>query len=420
MKRRPARLSWPYWVLLAAAALLCFSRQPDRLTHPELWAEDGVVWLAQAYTAGVSSLAVPVVGYLQTFSRLGALIAVQLPLTFAPALFAWIAFIVQLAPVALLLSRRGAGLVPSLPARLLLCLYYVAQPNSSEVYVNLTNAMWHLALLMFLIIVAPKPGRAAGLAIDMLLLALAGVSGPMVLFIAPIAWWHVVANRRDPDGGKRIAYAVIVSVCAALQGILIATQSGESRLGNLGANLTRFVHILADQIFLGGMIGGKLVAHLTDSPIWMQLWPALLVSLVGLGLAVLAFVQGPTAHRQFIIFATLILASSLASPMVTASDPQWHRMQFPGNGGRYYFYPMLAWFATLLVLSSERSDTAIKWLSRVMLLCCSVGVVSGWHFNRYVHTNYHNEAKTFDRAAPGTSITFNENPTAWLFVLIKK
>ncbi len=119
-------------------------------------------WLQDAYQRGVASLLLPHTGYLQTLSRLAGLLFLALPLTSAPLLFALVAFAVQLAPAALLLSARGAVLVPSLAARLLLAAYYIGEPNSTEVHVNLTNAMWHLAIAGFLIIVLPKPRRAWG------------------------------------------------------------------------------------------------------------------------------------------------------------------------------------------------------------------------------------------------------------------
>ena len=115
-------------------------------------------------------------------------------MTQAPLIFALIAFVIQLTPVALLLSPRGAVLLPSRTARLLLVLYDIGMPNSSEVYVNLTNAMWHLAIVVFMLVVLPKPRSLAGLAVDVSVLVLGGLSGPLVLFIAPIAWWQVASR----------------------------------------------------------------------------------------------------------------------------------------------------------------------------------------------------------------------------------
>lgn len=51
-------------------------------------------------------------------------------------------------------------------------------PNSWEIHVNLTNAQWHLGLLGFFIVVSRRPSGAAEWMFDLLLLALAGLSGP--------------------------------------------------------------------------------------------------------------------------------------------------------------------------------------------------------------------------------------------------
>jgi hypothetical protein len=261
--------------VLGPAGLL-FIRGPGHLLHPELWAEDGVVWLHGAYTEGVHCLTIPRAGYLQTLSNLGGLIAAALPLTDAPLLFALIAFIIQLTPVILLLSPRGAVLLPSWSARQLLVLYDIGMPNSSEVFVNLTNAMWHLAIAVFLLVVLPKPRSIAGLAADITVLVLGGLSGPLVLFIAPIAWWQVAAFRRRGDGGKRVLYAAVLTLCAVVQGVLVVAHSGENRIGHLGASFNRFVHILADQIVLGGVIGARYVDILLTQHFWLQSWPAAL------------------------------------------------------------------------------------------------------------------------------------------------
>jgi len=408
-----------FWVGLLGAGLLLFSRGPSRLLHPELWAEDGVLWLAQAYDVGRSCLLIPVVGYLQTLSRLGAMLAVHLPLTWAPLIFALIAFVVQLAPVAILLSRRAAALVPYWPARLLLSLYYVGLPNSHEVYVNLTNAMWHLALVAFLLVILPKPRTTFGVAADGAVLVLAGLSGPLVLFIAPVAWWQVVAARHQPDGPKRVLYAGLLSLCALVQGGLVAAHLGTARAGNLGADPDRLAHILADQIFLGGIIGGNNVSLLLQQPFWLRFWPAVACCVAGFFLMGAAFLRGPRAFRQLTVLAALIMASALKSPMITFSQPEWFPMQYPGIGGRYYVIPMLAWFAALTVLAAS-SRTGLRWVARALIACCMIGVASDWVYPPYVATAYHNAAKTFARAPAGTTVSFPENPIGWTFALTKR
>jgi hypothetical protein len=419
---RPRRSALLVCVGILIAALALFSRAPGHLTAPELWAEDGKLWLWQAFYYGPRCLLWPKAGYLQTFSWLVALLALKLPFTLIPLFFALIAFVVQLAPAALLLSARGAALLPSLTARLLLVGYYIGQPNSGEVYVNLTNAMWHLALLAFLLTILPKPRTEAGVAIDIIVLILAGLSGPLVLFIAPIAWWHVWDQRRAPAPRPRLLYAAVLSGCALIQGAVIASQAVTHRVSSahLGATLNRLVHILANQIALGGIIGGFNVTNLMQQPWWLHGWPAgLLCVFVGaLGLA--AFIRGPTAYRQFAVLSALVLVSALKSPMITKVMPQWDPMQMPGTGDRYYILPMLAWFATLLVLAARPWAFAGHWLARALLCASLIGIVADWTYLPYVPTGYHAAAKTFDAAPPGTTVTFPENPPPWSFTLTKR
>ncbi len=398
---------------------MLFSRGPGHLTHPELWAEDGRVWLQQAYQDGAKCLLRPMVGYLQTISRLTAFFALAFPLRWAPLIFAVIAFVIQLLPAILLLAPRGAVLVPSLPGRLLMVAYYIGEPNSSEVYVNVTNAMWHLALAGFLIVLLPKPRTALGLLTDIVTLALAGLSGPIILFIVPIACWHAIEQRRQPDQGKRLIYAALASACACIQLGYILLSAHKARHGALGATLNRLFHIGADQIVLGGLIGGPNTIGLLQIHFWARtLWPAL--ACLGAGvIGVIAFVKGPTVYRQFVVLAGLILITSLATPMVSYSGSQWEPMQYPGAGDRYFIIPMLAWFSTLLVAAEKPWGVVGHWVARLLLLACLTGVSHDWRYHPYTKTTYQDAAKAFEEAPAGTVITFPENPATWSFKLKK-
>lgn len=59
-------------IVIFCLAFLIFSlRRPDILTNPNLWAEDGVFWLQDAYNNGfLKSMLNPENGYFQTISRL--------------------------------------------------------------------------------------------------------------------------------------------------------------------------------------------------------------------------------------------------------------------------------------------------------------------------------------------------------------
>jgi hypothetical protein len=412
--------------LMLLCAVLLFSREPGHLLRPGLWAEDGPRWLRQAYELGFPCLWIPSSGYLQILSRLVALLAVQFPLTLAPFLFASVAFLVQLLPAVLLLSSRGAKLVPSLLLRGLIAVYYVGAPNSSEVYVALTNAMWHLSLAAFLIIALPKPLTWWGRVSDVLILLSAGLSGPMTLFLVPIAWWHWFAQRNDEGAKVNVYYALALTLCAIIQVAVLITHMAGSRLGDLGATPALFAHILVNQLFAGGIIGARFVRQYVTGPFslaptgpewWADSRYAVLFCFLGLGVWAAAFLKGPTVYRQYAVFSALIMASALASPLVSLHGPQWPPMIFPGIGGRYFMLPILAWFVAFLVLASGRQWWA--WLARGVVLCFAVGVFGDWYYTPYVPTDYNQQAEAFERASPGTKFVFSENPFPWHFSLTK-
>ncbi len=105
---------------------------------------------------------------------------------------------------------------------------------------------------------------------------------------------------------------------------------------------------------------------------------AVLASIGGVALLAAAWQRGPTAYRQYMLFGGLALAAALASPMITASQPQWPLMSLPIAGGRYFIIPMLGWFATLLIVAARPMRWQAHWLARGLLAACMVGIVSSW------------------------------------------
>src|SRR6476659_704416 len=94
-----------FWFLMVLAGIIIVLRKPDSIFHAQFVAEDGRFWYADAYNHGAQSLLWPQDGYLQTLSRVTGLVSLVVPFHLAPTIFALVALLVQLLPVALLLSR---------------------------------------------------------------------------------------------------------------------------------------------------------------------------------------------------------------------------------------------------------------------------------------------------------------------------
>ena len=104
-----------------------------------------------------SSLFLPYAGYLHLVPRLTALGAARFDPLWAPALTTGVAFALTLVVFARLLSPRM-----ELPRRGLLPLAVVLLPDAREIFFNLTNVQWLLALGLVGLAVSRDPGRWTG------------------------------------------------------------------------------------------------------------------------------------------------------------------------------------------------------------------------------------------------------------------
>jgi hypothetical protein len=187
-------------VIFVISFVLIVLRRIDVIIYPQFWAEDGTVWYQTAYNLGIKSLFIPHTGYFQTTSRLVALISQLLPLSFAPLFFNLCAIIIKIIPILFIFSVRCRKNFSSLLVPTLISLIYLFLPNSSEVFANITNAHWYLAIIAFLIVTADKAPNLAWKIFDIFFLILIGLSGPFIIFLLPIAliWWWLKRQNGLP------------------------------------------------------------------------------------------------------------------------------------------------------------------------------------------------------------------------------
>jgi hypothetical protein len=218
--------------------LICFvvvvSRRPDVLFHAQFWAEDGKFWYADAYNLGaIAPLLHPAAGYFQTLPRLAALFAQLFPMVMAPLALNLVGIVIQVLPVQFLLSSRCREL-GSFAGRCLFAFLYLGLPNSHEMHVDITNAYWRLALLAMLILFS-QPGRTMLWNIfDFGVLALCGLTGPLIVFIAPIAGVLYLWQKRTR---WRLSLLIVCGIGAVIEVLSVWIAGGSERVVNaVGCN----------------------------------------------------------------------------------------------------------------------------------------------------------------------------------------
>jgi hypothetical protein len=397
------------------AFLIVFSRRPDVLLNPQFYAEDGRFFYSDAYQYGLHCLLMPYGGYLHTPLRFVGLLAQLVPLGRAPLVMNLCAIVAQILPIHLFLSSRFNSI--SFATRVFGSLLYLALPNAFEIHANTANIQWHLALTGCLILLARPDDRMGWRIFDFLvlvMLAFGSLMGILLIPIAAILRW----TRKDP----RYNLSLIALIPGALvQGsILLLTES--RRAAPNGATLARLADIIGGQVFFSSVLGVRTSMQLYFYSHFTSLfWLDLLALVIGLPFVVYALRHAPLELKLAYLFAALVLASALHRPLASfpGSYTQWQLLEIPGCGNRYYFFPMLTFFSTLVWMLTGVKDKLPRYSSAAVLVLLSIGICRDYQYKPFQDLHFQEYATEFTRAAPGTEMTIPLNPD-WYMKLTKR
>lgn len=402
--------------------LIVIGRRIDSITNPQFWAEDGVFWYTEAYntTNPVAPFLIPKQGYFQTISRVGASISMLFDIKHAPLIFNLIAIIIQVLPAIFFISRRFENIIPKFYQRFFIGLVYLVLPGTFETNANLTNAQWHLALLMFLLFIAVSSKNIWWKIFDTVFLALAGLSGPFVFFAFPLALVYTYFTKSLKEKFLPIFILSITFLIQMYSFFFIASNATRSK-EELGATLINFFKILAGNVFITGILGLNHYQTFTQLQAWQGGILPIIFGIIGLSLLGYVFWKSKIELRLFLIYAFLIFFAGLASPMVSLVKPQWDIMaQSASAGNRYYFFPILAWIVSLIWLAFYKKNKIYRNIAIILLLVfIFTGVPGDYVFTSYENYHFQKQAHFFEKLTPGKTYTFTINP-GWKMTLIKK
>ncbi len=389
----------------AISFLIIFSRRPDALLNPQFWAEDGVVWYAQAYGTGFLSLFNQELGYYCTFQRLVAIVSLWFPFAFVPLIFNLCAIGLKVLVVQFFISTRCSRIVPSLQIRLLLALLYLALPNSWEIDSNLTNTQWHLALLGFLLLIAEPSRRILWKVFDVMFMTVTVLTGPYCFFLFPIAvfrWWQ----KRE---SWTLWLLLIIALGCLAEGFSMISHK---RLSGavVGASFDLFPQILGGQVFTSAIIGQNGYWWLINRSIWNQTF-ATLIAFAGLTLMIYAFTKVSVELKLFIVYSALVFTAALISPAVSATEPQWQIMRLPGACMRYWFLPMMSFLLVLIYFAPRSKTRLLKIAALCLLVLALIGIIVDWRQPPFKDFEFQHYAQEFDGAPSGTQVTIPINPS---------
>lgn len=376
-----------YWIGVATFifALLAFiSRRPDLWIAPQFWGEDGAIFFHAAATDGWKSWWSPYAGYLHFIPRTIACLTIEIPWEFLPLIYVWAAGFIA----AGITTRVAFSALPLLP-RFLGAVAIFAVPHIGEVFLNVTNVNWILAFLLVVNCLEPAPlrrveaGRRAGEVL------VAGLSGPLVLLLAPLALVFTFRTRGKPLSNVIVGAWVVAFITQAAV-LLLSTRTSTFVHGQPLASLDIIIPRYVNFIFFG------LWASYTPFFAWVMT----ILVIVALGALLLDKTNSYRGNPGLL----LVLAGAILVSGRVVGD-------FWGNpwgfGARYTYVPIVLFLWAAAWLASGARRKSMRGLALGMFGLPIFAALSSWSAPPLPQLNWSRQVR---EAREGLRTTFETPP----------
>jgi hypothetical protein len=345
-----SRIDKRIFLLLIVFAALLF-RRADALYNPQLWAEDGNLFLAQYYHLGIKSLVTPYAGYLHLVIRLivAFFAGIGFNLLYIPALYC-AAIIAIYYGIAARLWRSATASGVRYPLAYATMFLFV--PVMSDVFMNITNLNGILSLYIINRLYMKEQGISSvgGKVADAVVVALISFSGTGSLLLLPVLP-VIIWRQRKALNWQLLLPVVIIGIGGLVQLIHIKFIDPNFYRGVEGAAeknhlLHFFTYNAADLLYLHD--AAKL-------PLTSWTYTAAFVLLAGL--FAWRYVRLKDSNKYVLLLAAVLGIASV----IYAYWPNEHLLLGFHNASRYFIVPYtcIGWLLLLSLGESLRHRLVI-------------------------------------------------------------
>ncbi|MCS3359517.1 hypothetical protein NYL07_06540 [Xanthomonas translucens pv. translucens] len=391
-------------LFLLAFALVCL-KSNDALAHPQLWAEDAVLFLKDQLEQRGLLLFSPYAGYLHAAPRLVTWFASFVSAAYTPLIYD--ASAIAIAAGSIFICAKN--LCPLIPPYLVLAAFLLT-PTNGEVFGTITNMQWFLQFpLITYCFIAPKASNPISRHLLRGVLAVAALTGPFsIICIALMAlsffgFLVLRVTRRSNllssattyfEQRDFIAWA-IVAACAVIQLSFVYTSAPSH------PPITSLAHLIV------GSLGQAAPLHILGyNPLRPVFWP---IGYTAVGSYILLFSKLVPAARigMFLVLAFAILEVFAAAHKFTV-EPMLSLL----HGDRYFFALKIVFWWTVFICLKDLFGSERQGANCTLLLLLFICLLNKDHMLRPRFIDYGPAAELRKLDQPG-SHTIKFNPAGW-------
>ncbi len=332
-KNRPGETAGIFYsiCIIGAILILVSLKGSDRLVHAGIWAEDGKVFLKQAFELGWASLLIPYDGYFHTVPRLIALAVSWLPVAYIPTAIVLACYAVFGWAVSLVLGSSYRWLFPRRAFAFVCALLLLLSPGQIVMLGNAANLHWYLLLILAIYGLKDigKPYSTAELLVAFLCIASEGAA----LILLPLYLTRIVLKRDRPTGDSRGEYVILLFI--VLFAVIHFSLSESSPYGSnqglssyAGLFLNHFYYFFILHVFTGDALLPMIPEHKA------------VIKFVAFCLFLcLLFLLSQKWSAEYLLIVVLSLCSLLLPVMIALARPQNYEILT-----NYFNYDTYDWF----------------------------------------------------------------------------
>src|SRR3989344_1650809 len=328
---------WPWrgeLFFTGTATLIYLFRSSQYLLKPQLYAEDGAVWLADAYNLGIRSLIIPYNAFFHSAERVMGYFVALLPLQYAPLILnisAWFTFTIF---VYYLFSPR-TKILTNIYERVFVLISIGLVANVDELFFNFSNSVFLLGATGLLILIASEPRTVYTKVLERFIFTIAS-------FTLVFAWLYlpIVLIERYRRKQNANFYLYCAAGGAILQTLSYLSSAATRSSATIQELLSRYTLLeIYNQIIIPAVRFARV-----DVSFEVNRWSGVAIATMSVGLFLLGTIYvfriGNKQIRYLLFFFAAMTIAALANPLTDSLEPV-KSMAVTRWGDRYFIFGII-------------------------------------------------------------------------------